>query len=103
MTTDQLPVAQPMGIGARILYSILFGLVFWLLCWALAITTIGQLVLVLVTRAPSTDLTRFGRGLARYAGQLIEFLSCANDKLPFPFSDWPDMATPIKREDFEQL
>ncbi len=100
---ESLPVVAPLGVGARLLYSILFGLVFWLMCWALAITTIGQLALKLVSHSTSADLTRFGSGLARYAKQVIEFLTCGTDHLPFPFSDWPDGPSGIRREDVEHL
>jgi hypothetical protein len=103
MSQETLPVVAPLGIGARILYSVLFGVVFWLLCWALAATTIAQLVLKLVSQSPSADLTKFGAGLGTYARQLIEFLTCAADRLPFPFSDWPGVDAQIKREDIEHL
>lgn len=93
----------PLGIGARILYSILFGFVFWILCWALAITTIAQLVLSLVSQRANADLTRFGAGLGTYAKQLIEFLTFNSERLPFPFSDWPNVPTQVRREDVEHL
>lgn len=100
---ESLPVVVPLGIGPRILYSILYGVVFWLLCWALAITTIVQLVMKLVTQNFSADLTRFGGGLARYAKQVIDFLTCGTDHVPFPFTDWPDGPSGIRREDIEHL
>jgi Domain of unknown function (DUF4389) len=98
-----VPSNEKLGLGARILYTILFGFVFWILCWALAITTIAQLAVSLFTQRKSADLTRFGAGLATYAKQVIEFLTCNSDALPFPFSSWPDVPTRIQPEDVEHL
>jgi hypothetical protein len=103
MEQTPVPTNETLSLGARVLYTILFGFVFWILCWALAITTIAQLALSLVTQRKNADLTRFGAGLATYAKQLIEFLTCNSDALPFPFSSWPDIPTRIKPEDVEHL
>jgi uncharacterized membrane protein YphA (DoxX/SURF4 family) len=97
------PVVQPLGIGARILYSILFGFVFWVVCWVLAITTIVQLLLGIATGKPGAELTQFGAGLAEYARLVVRFLTCASDKPPFPFADWPKVPTHISRDDIEHL
>jgi hypothetical protein len=103
MSDLPVPTKVSMSLGARILYSLLFGFVFWILCWALAITTIAQLVLSLGSQRANADLTRFGAGLGTYAKQLIEFLTCNTDALPFPFSDWPNVPTQVQREDVEHL
>lgn len=81
-------------LALRILYMLLFAVVFWVVCWALAITAIGQLALRVLTGKPSADLARFGTGLARFAGQIVEFLTFASERVPFPFGSWPDAAAP---------
>jgi hypothetical protein len=82
------PPAAP-DLGIRILYMILFAVVFWILCWTLAVTAVVQLVLRLLNGRPNTEITRFGAGLARYARQVIEFLTFVTETVPYPFSDWP--------------
>ena len=76
----------------RVLYMILFAVAFWILCWTLAVTVVVQLVLRLLNGQPQADVARFGAGLASYAKQVIEFLTFSTERLPFPFSGWPDPA-----------
>lgn len=85
-----LPVATQEALGVRLLHLLLFAVVFWVLCWAVALTAIVQLVLRVFAGASNADLRRFGSALARYAAQVIAYLSFASDRLPFPFSEWPD-------------
>ncbi len=76
-------------LGMRVLYMVLFAIVFWLLVWTLAVATLVQLLLRLVNGRPNAEVARFGSRLARYARELIEFLTFVTEKLPYPFSPWP--------------
>lgn len=78
-----------LSLGIRLLYMIAFALVFWILCWTLAVTAVVQLVLTLLAGRPNAEMVRFGGGLAMYSRQIIEFLTFVNDRIPFPFSEWP--------------
>ena len=82
------PPAAP-DLAVRVLYMILFAIVFWLLTWTLAVATVLQLVLRLVNGRPNAEVARFGAGLARYARDLVEFLTFVTETLPYPFSSWP--------------
>jgi hypothetical protein len=79
-------------LGTRIVYMLLFAVVFWILCWVLAVTAIAQLCLRLLNGHPGAEVTRFGAALARYARQVIEFLTFVSDSLPYPFTAWPGEA-----------
>ncbi len=68
---------------------IVFALVFWILSWTLAVTALVQLVLTLLAGGRNADMARFGAGLAMYSRQIIEFLTFVDDRLPFPFGEWP--------------
>jgi hypothetical protein len=81
------PVASDLPI--RILYMVLFGFVFSILCWILAVVCIFQLVIRLSNGHPGRELSRFGAALARYAAQIIEFLTFVTEILPYPFGKWP--------------
>ncbi|MFO7277848.1 MAG: DUF4389 domain-containing protein [Pseudomonadota bacterium] len=74
----------------RIIYMLVFAFVFWLVCWGVAITAVAQIVLRLLKGQPNAELTRFGGSLARYAGQIVAYLTFASERVPFPFSEWPD-------------
>ena len=82
------PPAPP-DLGIRVLYMVLFAIVFWLLCWTLAVTAIVQIVVRLLNGRANPDLTRFGASLARYARQVIEFLTFVTETTPYPFTAWP--------------
>jgi hypothetical protein len=88
-SSQPLPHSAP-DLGTRILYMALFALVFWVLCWTLALTAVGQLLVCALNHGrTSADLTRLGAALGAYARQVIEFLTFASDRVPFPFSPWP--------------
>ncbi len=97
------PAAAGETLAPRVLHMLIFAVVFWVVCWVVAITALVQLALRVFSAAPSPELRRFGAGLARYAGQVIAYLSFATDRLPFPFSDWPEAPTPLTAEDLSGL
>ena len=80
---------EPLGIGPRLLYMVVFALVFWILCWVLAATAILQLLFALGGDRPSPELTRFGAGLGLYTREIIDFMTFASAKIPYPFTAWP--------------
>jgi len=82
------PPALP-DLGIRVIYMLLFAIVFWALCWILLATTLVQLIVRLLNGRANADLTRFGAALARYARQIIEFLTFVTELAPCPFAAWP--------------
>ena len=85
-----------LNFGLRVLYMIVFAFVFWILCWTLAVTAVLQLILTLLAGRPNGDLVRFGAGLGAYSRQIIEFLTFMSDRIPFPFSEWPNPTGPMQ-------
>ena len=83
------PVNAGPDLGIRVIYMLVFAVVFWLLCWILAVTTVVQLIVRLLNGRPNVDLVRFGASLARYARQIIEFLTFVTEFTPYPFAAWP--------------
>jgi hypothetical protein len=49
---------------------------------------------LLITGVPNGRLSRFGAGLAVYTCDLVDYLTCASERLPFPFSEWPGPGSP---------
>jgi hypothetical protein len=82
-------VTPPSDLGVRALYMLLFAIVFWVVSWVLAITAIAQLLVRLSTGHASAELTRFGAGLARYTGQIIEYLTFVTERVPYPMGEFP--------------
>jgi len=84
------PIDPPPGeLGVRVLYMLLFAIVFWIVCWVLAVSAIGQLLVRLLSGRPSPELARFGRSLARYTAQVIEYLTFVTDRVPYPVGEFP--------------
>ena len=79
----------PPDLGLRVLYMLLFGIVFWILTWTLAVAALLQLLLRLINGRPHAEVARFGSALARYSHELIDFLTFATDRMPYPFAPWP--------------
>ncbi|MBW4050197.1 MAG: DUF4389 domain-containing protein [Proteobacteria bacterium] len=80
------PPGEP---GVRILYMLLFALVFWVVCWVLLLTALAQLLVRVLSGRPSPELVRFGRALARYTAQVVEYLTFVTDRVPYPVGEFP--------------
>jgi hypothetical protein len=93
----------PLSLGQRLLYVVLFALVLWVLGSVLAVAVLVQVVVRLATGHPNAGLARFGGGLARYAAQIIAFLLWTSDRVPFPFSDFPQVPDRITQDDLSSL
>lgn len=83
------PVERPPSsdVGARILYMLLFAVVFWIVCWVLALTALAQLLIRLLAGSANPELARFGTRLARYTQQIVEYLTFATDRVPYPVGE----------------
>lgn len=66
-----------------------FFLVLWVLRLVVAVAAIFQLGALLLTGAPNDQVARFGAALAFYTAEIVAYLTCASDRLPFPFGPWP--------------
>ena len=90
-TPDPVPPAAPTvpPLALRALYMLVFAVVFWIIAWSLALTALLQLILTALSAQPNAELARFGHALARYCAQVVEFLTFASERVPFPFTEWP--------------
>lgn len=73
----------------RLLYLLLFLFVFTLVQTVVAMITFVQFIFVVATGQPNTNLQTLGLHLSNYVSQVIMYLSCNEDELPFPFGPWP--------------
>lgn len=84
------PLAPPPGdLGVRVLYMLLFAVVFWIVSWTLAVTAVAQLLVRIFAGRESAELARFGGALARYTRQIIEYLTFATERVPYPIGEFP--------------
>ena len=86
--TSETPVKER-HIWIRGLYMLLMALAFQLCGTVLCVVIIIQFVIALLNGAPNGRLVSFGRGMANYLRQIVNFQTFATEELPFPFSEWP--------------
>ena len=73
----------------RLLYMLGFYLVYKLSDFVVLAIVILQGLTSTFGSGPNEKVTEFGRSLAVYISQIVRFLSFADEKKPYPFSDWP--------------
>ena len=73
----------------RGILMLVFAFVLGLLKLVVGLMALFQFGSLLLTGEPNRPLQNFGRGLAIYGHDLIAYLTCASDHLPFPFTEWP--------------
>lgn len=77
------------NIWIRGLFMLLMALVLHAAGTVMFIVAVLQFLLGLMNDKPNERLVSFGRSLARYFQQIVNFMTFATEDIPFPFSDWP--------------
>lgn len=77
------------SIWMRGLFMLLMALALHVSGTVLFIVSFIQFVIMLLNGMPNERLVKFGRSLARYFQQTVNFLAFATEEVPFPFNDWP--------------
>lgn len=73
----------------RILYMVGFYIVYKITDLVIIVMLILQAIVTTFGNGPNPRLKEFGASLATYVAQIIRFLSYADEKKPYPFSEWP--------------
>lgn len=76
----------------RLLFMILFAVLFNVAELVVAVVVVVQFLFKLISGSVNEQLQAFGRDLATYIAQIIEFLTFNTDDKPFPFGPWPGSA-----------
>jgi hypothetical protein len=77
-------------IWVRLLYMLFCAIAWSVAELVLAIVALFQFLCVLVNGAVHERALRFGRNLSEYMTELMQFVTFNAERVPFPFSDWPD-------------
>lgn len=78
------------NIWARVLYMLLFVIAYAVAEVLLTVVVVFQFIAALVTGRINESLHRFGANLSTYVYQILQFATFNDERLPYPFSDWPD-------------
>lgn len=81
--------ANNRNIWIRGLFMLLMVLAYHVTGTVIFVMVVIQFALVLINDKPNARLVSFGRSLARYLQQIVNFMTFATEEIPFPFNDWP--------------
>ena len=73
----------------RIAYTIGMAALGWALLWFIFALTVLQLIVTAITGARNQQLAEFGGRLAAWMREIVQYLTAASDRLPFPFAPFP--------------
>lgn len=74
----------------RVLYMLFCAVVYGVAELVVAVLAIFQVVCVALTGSINDRAQQLGRNVGSYIFQLIQFATFNDERVPFPFSDWPD-------------
>jgi hypothetical protein len=76
----------------RLVFMLLFAVVFYISELVLFAVALLQFLWKLFTGDVNERLTAFGANLGEFLRRVVLFLTFNTEDMPFPFSDWPDVA-----------
>ncbi|MEE4298502.1 MAG: DUF4389 domain-containing protein [Pseudomonadales bacterium] len=74
----------------RVLYMLFCAIAYGIAEFVVALVAIFQVVRVLLTGSIDERVHRLGRNVGAYIFELLQFATFNSERVPFPFSDWPD-------------
>lgn len=89
VSTTETARASKRPIWIRGLFMLLLMVAFGFaqgLLWLLAVV---QFLWLLFADEPNAFLIRFGKSLSLWLAQTVQFVTCASEEKPFPWSAWP--------------
>ena len=76
-------------VWRRGMFMLLFLIAFSVAEVVLYLVTIVQFIWMLATGEANYLLQRFGRSLSIWISEVVRFLTCVSEEMPFPSKDWP--------------
>ena len=90
MSDEIIEVKEENSIWIRGLYMLLFGLLYSVAEVVLWTVVLVQFIYRIFNDETQPRLLELGASVARYIYQVLRFLVCNTEVMPFPFSDWPE-------------
>lgn len=78
------------GTWLRLVFMLLFAVIYYVSELVLFAVAALQFLWKLFSGSANERLTVFGANLAEFVRQIARFLTFNTERLPFPFSDWPN-------------
>jgi len=77
-------------VWLRLLYMLFFAIAYGIAEALVGLVALFQFFAVLFTGSVHERVLRFGRNLSSYVFQVLQFVTFNDERLPFPFAEWPD-------------
>lgn len=74
----------------RVLYMLFCAIAYGVAEFVVAVVAIFQVVCVAATGSINDRAHQLGRNVSSYIFELLQFATFNSERVPFPFSDWPD-------------
>lgn len=74
----------------RGLFIIVFGIIFYALYFIIWLLVVFQFVIKVLTGSINANLLSFSDGLAKYAYQVLRYMTFQSEERPWPFAPYPD-------------
>jgi hypothetical protein len=95
-TTDWIVANRSVWLRGLLMLALFF--VFWLVKLVVGLIALFQFGSLLLTGQTNSQLRVFGASLALYSHDIVAYLTCASERLPFPFTEWPRPASDEDRD-----
>ncbi len=92
--TDNIPATNPSdaNVWRRGLLMLVFAFCLGVAKFVFFAVVVFQFITLVITSSTNQKLLTFGQELSRYQYQIMRFLTCNSETLPFPIGDWPGQA-----------
>ncbi len=92
--SDSIPATHsPIGnVWRRGLLMLVFAFCLGVAKFVFFAVVVFQFITLVITSRANKKLLKFGQELCRYQYQIMRFLTCNSELLPFPIGDWPAQA-----------
>lgn len=78
------------SIWTRGLYTVFFAIAYAIAEALVSLIAVVQFILALVSGQANASLLKLGASLSVYLYQIVQFVTFNDERLPFPFNEWPD-------------
>ena len=90
MSEDTQPRIADRKLWERVLYMLFCAIAYSVAEFVVAVVAIFQIVCVALTGSINERVQQLGRNVGTYIFELLQFATFNDERVPFPFSDWPD-------------
>lgn len=92
MSEDTEPRITDRRLWERVLYMLFCAIAYSVAEFVVAVLAIFQVACVALTGSINERAQQLGQNVGAYIRELIAFATFNSERVPFPFSDWPEEA-----------